>query len=382
MGRLKLNRLMMQSPKQSASLCAETSLPNFTHRLGFAHRTFEIDEGWCGGEHPIFGASESALLGAMTGDFNCVYETLFNPIFIDTETTGLGHGTGTFAFLVGIAYRTSSGWLGEQLLVSAPAEEKAMLQYLNSRIRGASALVSYNGKSFDMPLLRCRNLLHRINSNEPIHHFDLYRMASTVLKDRLSRKRLIDIEQWLFEQIRYGDIEGANIPNAYFRFLHRSDTEDLNRVVHHNELDVVTMPKLTQWLIAGLVSEFGNDRDELCFLERCFLRGLRQEILPRVVRLKQRCSGETLQRVALLQYQLIKDRDLRAAIGVLKKTYGNSKGSIRGKMARRLAIHYEHDLKDFRKALDYAQDTETEEGVFEHQKRVSRLHRKLSRLPS
>ena len=132
----------------------------------------------------------------------------------------------------------------------------------------------------------------------------------------------------------------------------------------------------------GLVTEFGNERDELCFLERCFLRGLRQELLPRVDRLKERCSGETLQRVALLQYQLTRERDLCAAIGILKKTYGNSRGSIRGKMARRLAIHYEHDLKDFRMALDYAQDTETEEGLFEHRKRVSRLHRKLSRLSS
>ena len=121
-------------------------------------------------------------------------------------------------------------------------------------------------------------------------------------------------------------------------------------------------------------------QDEVCFLERCAAKGLSVELMPRIEQLKECAVGDTRHRLALLKYRLLKQRDLCTALGVLRKTYGDARGILRSKMARRLAIHYEHDIKDFRQALDFAQDTETEEGWLAHRKRVDRLRRKLCRL--
>ena len=380
MGRFKLERVSMPATRQTPESKSVSLSQSFDYHHGFGLYSFNVDAGWCGASHASLGRQESSLWAALSGDSLSNYQALSDALFLDTETTGLGYGAGTFAFLVGIAYRTEAGWVGEQLFVSEPSEERAMLQYLKHRIEEASALVSYNGKSFDLPLLRCRYLLHGLQINEPRIHVDLYQMSRSVLKDRLDRKRLVDLEWALFEQQRENDIEGAAIPDAYFCFLHRRSAGELSRVLTHNELDVVTMPQILQWLVDGVSTTFIEVQDELCFLERCAVKGISVELLPRIERLQSRAQGEVAHRLAFLHYSLVRRQDIGNAIGVLQHFYGKTRGALRGKMARRLAIHFEHDLKDFKQALDYAQETEAEEGFDAHRRRIQRLRRKLSRL--
>ena len=142
------------------------------------------------------------------------------------------------------------------------------------------------------------------------------------------------------------------------------------------------MPRLLTWLMAGVCKPFDEPLDELCFLERCFSKGAGSKIIERLVGLKGHTQGLESHRLALLEYQVFRSQDLSRALHVLKRSYVDTFGEMRGKMARRLAIHYEHDLKDFGQALDYAKETAREEGWSAHQKRLLRLQRKLERRSS
>src|SRR5690606_20452066 len=114
-------------------------------------------------------------------------------LFLDTETTGLG-GAGSVAFLVGLGAFDARGRLVlEQLLLRAPEDEAALLDYLVGRLEQASLLITYNGKTFDMPLLGCRFVMHRIPAPKAIPHLDLLHVARRLHKERLGQCRLISL---------------------------------------------------------------------------------------------------------------------------------------------------------------------------------------------
>ncbi len=177
-------------------------------------------------------------------------------LFFDTETTGLG-GAGTVAFLVGLAWFDEAGALHlEQLLVREPSQEAAVLRRVAALVEGSSLLVSFNGKSFDWPLLQTRCVMNRLDPLPGRPHLDLLHVSRRLHKRRLRRCRLIDMEAEVLGWERgEDDIPGAEIAPRYGHFLRTGDEEALRAVVDHNAWDVLTM--------AALVGLYGEPIENL-----------------------------------------------------------------------------------------------------------------------
>lgn len=166
-------------------------------------------------------------------------------LYLDTETTGLG-GSGSLAFLVGLCwFEDGRGWMLEQLLLRSPAEEAALLRRVAELLDRSSMLVTYNGKSFDRPLLDMRLLMNRMPPLPARPHLDLLSVARRLHKRRLGGCRLVHLEsEVLGWQRNEDDIPGAEIPPRYGHFLRTGDGDVLRPIVDHNAWDVVSMAAL------------------------------------------------------------------------------------------------------------------------------------------
>ena len=160
----------------------------------------------------------------------------------DTETNGLSGGTGTIAFIIGAARFTSIGLQLTQFLMLAFAAERAMLAALAATTAGASGLVSYNGRSFDSPLLQARYRMHAMpDPFKGLSHLDLLYWVRRYRPRDWPDARLATIEsKWLkFE--RTNDIAGADVPRAWQQWLHARDASALDGVLRHNRSDLITL---------------------------------------------------------------------------------------------------------------------------------------------
>ncbi|MFQ5630339.1 MAG: ribonuclease H-like domain-containing protein, partial [bacterium] len=167
---------------------------------------------------------------------------LANAIYIDTETTGLAGGTGTYVFLIGAGYIKKDAFIIEQLFLPRLADEQAMLEYLNSLTAGRKGIVSFNGKSFDIPLILTRFIANRMNPLIDSHeHLDLLHAARRIWKNDFGNCRLGTLEASLMGFERFEDIPGEEIPYMYMEFLRYGKTERLTPVLSHNKLDIASL---------------------------------------------------------------------------------------------------------------------------------------------
>jgi uncharacterized protein YprB with RNaseH-like and TPR domain len=166
-------------------------------------------------------------------------------LFLDTETTGLAGGTGTFAFLIGIGWFEDETFHTQQLFARDFSEEHACLSFLLEMAREKSFLVTYNGKAFDVGLLSTRFILNRLpDSLTAMPHLDLLHPARRLFGHRLENNRLSTMEKDIIGFHRYGDIPGSEIPQRYFNWLRYRDPRLLEDVFEHNRLDVISMAAL------------------------------------------------------------------------------------------------------------------------------------------
>lgn len=166
-------------------------------------------------------------------------------LYLDTETTGLAGGTGTVPFLLGMARFEDDGALVlEQLLLRRLGEEAPILERLLTEVQRASAFVSYNGKSFDLPLLRSRLVMARLPPLPPLPHLDLVHVARRVHRDRLRSANLVGVEEHVLGYVRVGDVPGGEVVERYRHFLRTGDDSALVGVVDHNEWDIVALAAL------------------------------------------------------------------------------------------------------------------------------------------
>lgn len=185
--------------------------------------------------------------------------------FLDTETTGLGGGTGTWVFLVGIAYFEGGEPRVRQYLLDSPAREGAMLHALAEFLRRFEALVTYNGTTFDLPLLETRYITARMRPPvSSLPHLDLLTAARRLYRGRLPSCRLQELERELFGLFRNEDeIPGFEVPSRYFHYLRTGRLEPLRDVITHNSQDVVSLMSIAAY-IARLVQDGPeNGRDAL-----------------------------------------------------------------------------------------------------------------------
>ncbi|MBI4247764.1 MAG: ribonuclease H-like domain-containing protein [Candidatus Rokubacteria bacterium] len=195
-------------------------------------------------------------------------------LFLDTETTGLAGGTGTYAFLVGAGWIEGDRFVVAQYFMRDFDEEPALLAALAPLLERASGLVTFNGSGFDVPLLETRFILARRRWPVVVGHVDLLRPARRVWAARFADCRLGTLEREVLGLAREADVPGALIPSLYFDFLRSRRAAPLERVFAHNRDDVLSLVTLLGWFARALAGppEAVADPAELAGLGRLLER--------------------------------------------------------------------------------------------------------------
>jgi uncharacterized protein len=170
-------------------------------------------------------------------------------LFLDTETTGLSGGTGTFPFLIGLGWFEEDSFITCQLFARDFSEEGAVLRYLSELASEKEFLVTFNGKAYDINLLATRFILNRSHDRlAGMSHIDLLHPSRRIFAHRLENARLSTIESHILGVWREGDVPGFEIPQRYFDWLRQNDGIYLKDVFEHNRLDIISMASLLKYL--------------------------------------------------------------------------------------------------------------------------------------
>ncbi len=315
--------------------------------------------------------ADSLMLSLLALDPSLAGCDLRKVVFLDAETTGLGTGTGNYPFLMGVCSVVDGGLVLHQYLLRDPCEEPAMLARMFEHIEGADLIVSFNGKSFDVPLLRNRFVMNRMRAPREPPHLDLLHVARRIHKRRPFRKSLTTLEREVLGFRRApNDVAGAEVAQRYLHYLHSREESELADVVEHNELDVLTLVALTALYgepltmlaaeelasIADVVRRAGDLERARAIADEAVRRGaIEAGLMSRAFINKAR--GDRQQ--ALVDFEQLADRvddpDVRLELAKL----------------------YEHDCRDHETALACTLSG-TGEKPADQARRRARLERKLS----
>jgi uncharacterized protein YprB with RNaseH-like and TPR domain len=204
-------------------------------------------------------------------------------LYLDTETTGLAGGTGTLAFLVGIGHFQDGAFRLRQYFLDSLDREEALLRALSDYLDPFEAVVTYNGKAFDLPLLETRLIMSRLRRDvRALPHLDLLFATRRIYRDRFGSCRLMEIERQVLGLERPNDVPGFEVPALYFRFVRYRRFRALVPVFKHNAMDVLSLVTL----VAHLGGLYRNSQpqltaDELALARSCEQDGHAEEALTR-----------------------------------------------------------------------------------------------------
>jgi uncharacterized protein len=321
-------------------------------------------------------------------------------LFFDLETTGLSGGAGTVAFLVGCAWFDAGALQVEQYLLTSYAAERALLGHFAERVRAAGMLVSYNGRTFDAPLLEMRWQFHRAPAPfDDVPHADMLHPARRLWRLRAAESdgesgcSLSTLEEALFGVARVGDVPGFEIPARYFRFLRSGDATPLEPVLEHNRIDLVSLAAVTARALTLIEHGSAACRNgwERIALGRLLDRAGEAE---RAMACFEAAAGDThpdvrAEALARLAARLRRARrHVEAAEAwqqVLSLTEDRQDGARRRALAREaaqaLAVHHEHRARDLEAARRLARAAlglePTRAGAAALEYRLERLDRKI-----
>lgn len=280
-------------------------------------------------------------------------------LFLDTETTGLMGGTGTYPFLVGIAWWDAGGLEVEQFFMRELSEEHALLVTLAERMAERPILVTFNGKSFDWPLLETRYRMTRaLRAAQPRAHLDFLHPARNLWRIRLGSVRLAELEKHVLGFHRGADLVSEMIPQFYFEYLRGGSSEPLVQVFLHNQMDLRGLAGLASRILA-ILSEpemHGADGLELFGISRiCERRGetararkhYAQSLAADLPAETGRLARGSLARLAK------RDGDLPVARELWESNLGSSKDGMEA--YEQLAIYYEHQATNPHRAAELVQ---------------------------
>jgi uncharacterized protein YprB with RNaseH-like and TPR domain len=185
----------------------------------------------------------STTAAQLARDGRLAHLDLQNAAFLDTETTGLMRGTGTYVFLVGVGCFDERDFRVVQFFMRGLEEEQAMLQALGRFLDRFTAVVSFNGRAFDLPLLRTRFALSRMSLSLADHpHFDLLLPARRLWRARLDSCALGSLEREILGITRDGsDVPSWQIPSLYADYLRTGDGRAMTNVLYHNQQDILSL---------------------------------------------------------------------------------------------------------------------------------------------
>jgi len=236
------------------------------HGPAFVHEeTYTIDHPH--GEHFVGDvlSLSPAGLARMLPDDSLTDLDLSRAVFLDTETTGLSGGTGTLVFLIGVgAFNIQhSTFYIRQFFLRSPSEEAAMLHALAEHLDAFDAVVSFNGRGFDLPLLDARFRLARMRPRIlRAPHLDLLPPARRMWRGRLASCALSALERAVLGVQRdQADVPGELIPGLYFNYIQTGDASEMPRVMYHNAIDILSMVTLSARLMTLLDSPHATGRN-------------------------------------------------------------------------------------------------------------------------
>jgi uncharacterized protein YprB with RNaseH-like and TPR domain len=317
-------------------------------------------------------------------------------LFLDTETTGLAGGTGTYPFLVGIAWWDAGGLEVEQFFMREHSEEHSLLVALAERMAERRVLVTFNGKSFDWPLLETRYRMTRtIKPPAPRAHLDFLHPARNLWRLRLGSVRLPELEKHVLGWNRGADVMSELIPQIYFDYLRGGPPESLVHIFHHNQMDLRGLAGLASRVLSVLASAetHGQDALELFGVSRIcerrgeegrartlYARSIASELPPET----DRAARRSLARLAK------RDGDFVLARQLWESVLGDSREGFEA--YEQLAIYYERHAREPHRAAALARKALAElrkanhvgtiaPGVYrrcraQFEKRLARLERK------
>lgn len=315
-------------------------------------------------------------------------------LFLDTETTGLSGGAGTVAFLVGVGFIEGGALVIEQYLMRDYSDEPELIDRLADRMDGFDCVCTFNGKTFDMPLLEARFTMNRMRHRwRELENIDLLQPARRTWKLRLGSCRLGRLEEMILGIERAGDLPGSEAPQRYFDFLKTGNIALLEDVLRHNRQDIATLA-----LLLVKLCEIYQQPERLTERKDIFSVGkaLERQGEMQPARALYQASATpapagTLE--ALTGQKLAGEASWR--LYQIERRSGNVDGmqTVLEQMLRRgqmpvevrveLAKLYEHRRHDFRCALQYAREARQlcgDDDAEAVDRRIARLEKKLDKM--
>jgi uncharacterized protein len=314
--------------------------------------------------------TESPGLGAPEGELDPAALQLLAPkapreiadprqwLFLDTETTGITGGTGTYPFMVGLAWWDAGGLEVEQLFMRDYGDEHSLLAALAERIVERPVLVTFNGKSFDWPLLETRYRMTRSIRPPALRaHLDFLHPARNLWRLRIGSTRLPELELKVLGWNRGSDMNSWLIPQLYFDFLRGGPPEPLLPIFHHNQMDLRGLAALAARTVSLLADPEAHGRLglELFGLSRiCERRGdsararkhYAQSIDRHLPAETDRAARSSLARLAK------RDGDFALALKLWESLLGDSREGLEA--YEQLAMYYEHRAREPHRAAALA----------------------------
>ncbi|MBI1354025.1 MAG: hypothetical protein GC160_06745 [Acidobacteria bacterium] len=306
-------------------------------------------------------------------------------VFLDTETTGLAGGTGTCAFLVGVGAIEPDGFRVRLFFMRDYDEEAAMLHGLAQFLSRYEVLVTYNGKSYDAPLLETRYRLRRLPPPlEDLDHLDLLHGARSLFKLRMESCRLVHLERELLGVERQGDLPGELIPYYYFEYLRTRQAFKLAPMFHHNVMDIVSLACLTHVVLPAFAAPEEADLrhgQDLLGLARWLRRAKQTDSAVALYRRAIQAGMHDHDLFQALWEQALAEKkraDHEAKAAILEDLV-TTPNAFRAKACEELARHHERVTKDLSRALELTLQGLALAPSEEMERRRARLEKRLAK---
>jgi uncharacterized protein YprB with RNaseH-like and TPR domain len=320
-------------------------------------------------------------------------------VFFDIETTGLSGGAGTLAFLTGCGwFDGDGGFTVRQFFLAAPAGERPMLEALGRIFDEASLVVTFNGRTFDVPFMETRWAFHRSAApTDDLPHFDMLPPARRFWGRRVGRAgtgegcNLTALERRVLGFHRYGDVPGFEIPARYFQFLRTGESTLVEGVLEHNRHDLMSLAAVMShalWL-AQEGPEACRESSEQLALGHVYERGGDAARAEMAYEMAARQGDADVRRAAWYRLALMHRRARRfddaawawQQIVDLIPPGRRALSPLERQAVEALAIHNEHRARDLERAREYAETlgmVATGRSAAETDRRLSRIRRKMA----